>query len=185
MNRPVYTGVVPAVPDHVGKFAIILAPLADGAIGPAIVSGAVPCYIDVKQDGHRFADVTDGDASVLTSAARGAATILWKETATGQQWAVVALGAPAEPTGGIFAVKVSKDGGSAGSKDADCTFTYTVKDLLSYQIGTTMTPKRPRFTKVEYEEPGADSPGLAYYDQEGAIQLYEAVEERPKTDKCA
>ena len=183
-NQPVLTGVVPTVADHAARFVISLVPLAEGAVGPALASGVAPVRVDVADEGHRYADVNDGAAGSLKSGARGAALILWKESGTGEKWAVVRLGLPSDPLGGVFAVKVTKDGGSAGSKDADCTFTYTVTDLAGNELGTTLAPKRPRFSHVEYAQPAADSPGLAYWDDQGDLQFYEAVEEIPKTDTC-
>jgi len=183
-NQPVLTGVVPTVADHTARFVICLAPLADGAVGPALASGVSPVRVDVADEAHRYADVNNNAAGSLKSGAGGAALVLWKESGTGEKWAVVRLGLPSDPLGGVFAAKVTKDGGSAGSKDADCTFTYTVKDLAGNELGTTLTPKRPRFTHVEYAQPSADSPGLAYYDDQGALQLYDAVEEIPETDTC-
>lgn len=183
-NQPVLTGAVPTVASHTARFVICQAPLAIGAIGPALASGVSPVQVDVVEEGHRYADVKDGAAGSLKSGASGAALILWKESGTGEKWAVVRLGLPSDPLGGTFAVKVTKDGGDAGSEDADCTFTYTVKDLAGNELGTAMTPKRPRFTHVEYAQPATDSPGLAYYDDQGDLQLYEAVEEIPETDVC-
>jgi len=83
-----------------------------------------------------------------------------------------------------FMVLLTKDGGSAGSDAATCSFTYTVKSLQEHELATGKTPKRPRLTNVEYEQPSADSPGLAYYDADGNLQLYEAVEEFPKETTC-
>ena len=84
----------------------------------------------------------------------------------------------------IFRVLVTKDGGAAGSDAADCSFTYGVTSCAGATLGAGMTPKRPRLTKVEYEEPSAASPGLGYYDSDGAFQLYEAIEEFPKETTC-
>ena len=45
--------------------------------------------------------------------------------------------------------------------------------------------RRPRFANVEYNEPAEDSPGLAYFDADGTLCLYEAAEEVAKTDTAA
>lgn len=82
---------------------------------------------------------------------------------------------------GLFAVGVTKDGGDAGSPSATCSFTYTLK-VGALTLVTTKTPARPRFTNTEYNQPATNSLGLAYIDGAGALQLYEAVEEVPKTD---
>ena len=98
---------------------------------------------------------------------------------------MVKLGVPPDTLGSLFAVLVTKDGGVAGDAATDCTFTYTVKDLLGAELATALSPLRPRFAHTEYVEPGADSPGIAWYDADGDLQLLEAVEEVPKTDLVA
>jgi len=81
-----------------------------------------------------------------------------------------------------FPVTVTKDGGVAGSYSASCTFTYTIKNLSGVTIATGLTPNIPRFTNVEYAQPSANSPGMAYFTGAGAIALYSAAQEIPVTD---
>ena len=51
-------------------------------IAPGLVSGAWSAN----------ADIDDGDPSHLVSADSGAAKVLWKESGTGERWAVVQCG---------------------------------------------------------------------------------------------
>jgi hypothetical protein len=53
--------------------------------------------VDVTDEDHGYADVTDADATKLTSVSRGSAQILWKESGTGLKWATVRLGVPPAP----------------------------------------------------------------------------------------
>lgn len=98
LNQIVLDGVVPegdASSDtgHTGKFAIALEPIAVGDVGRVVVAGAVQVQINVIDEDHKFADVSDGDNTQLESAETGAARILWKEEGSGAVWAVVLIGA--------------------------------------------------------------------------------------------
>ena len=101
-NQVVLKGITPAEDDHLGRFVVLLEPLADGEIGRACVDGVCPARIDVQDADDRFADVKDADAASLLGGAFGAASILWKEDGTGVKWAVVRIGEePAVPLGVI------------------------------------------------------------------------------------
>ena len=84
----------------------------------------------------------------------------------------------------IFRVAVTEEGGVAGSAEANCAFTYTVDDLGGRELDTGLTPERPRYAKCTYETPSADSPGLAYWDADHVLHLYEVLEEIPDTTEC-
>jgi hypothetical protein len=94
-NRIVLAGVTPTS-DHFGRFAIVLEPLADGAIGRACIAGVCQVKIDMSDEGHGFAEVADGETGHLVSMESGSATILWfepfGEEGPGEKWAVVRLG---------------------------------------------------------------------------------------------
>ena len=91
------TGATPDEEDHVGKFAILLEPIADGKIGVGCLGGVCPVKIDVEDEDHGYADIADAEAGNLKSCDCGAAQILWKEDGTGTKWAVVRLGVPPAP----------------------------------------------------------------------------------------
>jgi hypothetical protein len=98
-NRLAMAGETPAEPGHVGKFAVLIEPIASGAIGRGLISGVVPVQIDVADaDAAEYADVCDGVTAYLTAGISGSARVLWRVGGTGQQWAIVVLAAgPVEP----------------------------------------------------------------------------------------
>jgi len=179
-NKVVLSGSTPAEGDHSGRFGILLEPLADGKVGMACASGVCAAHVDVQHEDHQFADIKDGDVSSLQTRESGAATILWKETGTGLKWVIVHLAGAVPPV--MFPVLVTKDGGEAGDADTDCSFTYTVNDLASFELDTALTPECSRLPKTEYAEPGADSPAVAYRNASGSLHLYHVAGEVPVTD---
>jgi len=96
-NQVALTGVEPDEDYHVGKFAILLEPIPDGKIGLACLDGVCPVKIGVEDEDHEYADVADAEAGKLRSCPLGAGQILWKESGTGEKWAVVRLGVPPSP----------------------------------------------------------------------------------------
>jgi len=99
-GRVCLTGVVPAKADHVGKFVVLIEPLADGAIGKAVAAGVVQCQVDVQSEGDQYAEVADGSYT-LASGDGGTARILSVQSGTGVKWAVVRIGnATAGESGG-------------------------------------------------------------------------------------
>lgn len=79
----------------------------------------------------------------------------------------------------IFAVQVTKTAGVAGNSTTLCTYVYTVKDVSgTTELGTSKVPKKWRNTDAKRKMlfPVAGSIGLAYYDESGTIQLFDANE---------
>lgn len=97
LHKVAFRGTTPTTL-HAGKYVILLAPIADGSIGRAYVGGACHVKIDVTDEAHTCAEVSSG-AFVLASATSGTAQILWKETGTGEKWAIVRFGIPCEGGG--------------------------------------------------------------------------------------
>ncbi|MCG3181833.1 MAG: hypothetical protein BIFFINMI_04268 [Phycisphaerae bacterium] len=91
-NRIALVGVAPADPTHLGRFAILTEPIANGKIGQAAVAGVCVAKVDVQAEDDGFADIGDGSTASLTCGPSGAATILWKESGTGEKWAIVRFG---------------------------------------------------------------------------------------------
>ena len=180
-NRFPLTGATPTTADA-GKFVILLAPCKSGSLAQALVAGVTPVLLEVVSSDHAFADVK-ASSTELKSGPTGSCQILWKESGTGTgKWAIVRV-ENASLTGGMFAVKVYKDGGVAGSASTNCTWTYTVKDFAGTNtLATTKTPLRPRYTSCQYDLPADGSYGLAFYDSSNTLQLYEAVQEKPTGD---
>lgn len=78
-----------------GYVAVTLVqPLADSAIGFAVIQGVTVAILTVVSAAHRFADVglTGGFVDSFTSHTSGQAEILWKEAGTGVKWAVLRIG---------------------------------------------------------------------------------------------
>jgi len=92
LTAPVLKGVTPDADEHAGRFVVLLEPVDAGKIGLALAVGVTPVVVDIQSADHTYADVTDQDASQLTSAENGAARILWAEAGTGPRRAVVLLG---------------------------------------------------------------------------------------------
>jgi hypothetical protein len=88
---PALAGVTPTAA-HGGRFMVMLTPTANGAIGTAMIDGVCAVKVNVTDEAHAFADVADGQAGYLASGSSGSAAILWKESGTGQKWAIVRLG---------------------------------------------------------------------------------------------
>lgn len=87
------------------------------------------------------------------------------------------------PRSGLFAVKVTQTGGSAGDATTQCSFTYTVKTLDGTTIGTGMTPQKKRASVGAYEAPAANSYGTAFYDEDGDLVLFDP-NEVPDPETC-
>lgn len=88
---PYHSGKLPADPDHVGQFAIILEPLADGKTGDAAVAGVCQVKLNVAAD-ENFADIEAGKTTLKVSKT-GSAAILWKEADSGEdKWGIVRFG---------------------------------------------------------------------------------------------
>jgi len=96
MSRgPVMSCVTPADPDHLGAFVVLLEPIAAGAVGRAMVQGAVPVQVDFTDtDPNTWADISDGVAANLKAMATGSARILWRTGDpgdTGVEWCICEL----------------------------------------------------------------------------------------------
>lgn len=173
-EKPTVAGDLPALATHLGKFVVTLEYADASAFVTAVASGIVAVQIDVLDADHRYADVKDADAAKLQSRAMGAARIIWKESGTGTKWAIVNIGVlpPA-----LFPVQVDQTGGSAGNATTQCSFTYTVRDLSGYQIGTGMTPlkRRPAVGAMSAVDPSFGW-GTGFYDTDGTFKLWDANE---------
>lgn len=73
----------------------------------------------------------------------------------------------------LFPVNVTQTGGAAGSDSAACSFTYTVNNLDSDQLGTAMSPTWAREAKGKKV---AATHGTGYYNAGGTFVLYQVDE---------
>lgn len=126
-EAPRFTGETPAA-GHAGKFAVLLEPIANGAVGRAVFAGLALCRVYVNDAGDGFADVKAADATQLDSGTSGSAVILWKDSGTGTQWAIVRLGGTGaddhlfivsgdDTTPGDLETKLAATGGVTGYLD--------------------------------------------------------------------
>jgi hypothetical protein len=160
-SRPGLQGVSPTLTDHLGKFVVLLRPLTQGAIGPAIISGVVPRKVKIEstasnpltgQSWYQYADVEASTMSRLILRPYGAAQVLWKaSTSTGDQWALVRIGPPS----GIVTLRgtLSASLSQGGYADASLTFkgsnyTQRVYDLLMKSGATAIASGKK--IKAEY-----------------------------------
>jgi len=95
---PLY-GVAPAAGTHEGRFAVTLEAIPSGAFGFAMLSGVVPCKVNISNSDEPSynisdlrADIVDGVTANLKVSAGGSAEVLWIESGTGVNWAIVRLG---------------------------------------------------------------------------------------------
>jgi hypothetical protein len=97
---PAFSGIVPT-DDHVlvGKFAILLEPVPNGAIALACIAGSTIFRVNVVAEDDSFADLESGTTDALVSTFNGPIQIIWKESGTGDgKLAVGRWGGRAKPT---------------------------------------------------------------------------------------
>lgn len=98
-RHAVFSGILPAEPDHVGKFGVALDAVPQGRIGRFLVDGLALARVAVRADGFgaigdQFADIQHGTHR-LRSGSAGAARILAAEPVEGgsdDDWCWVKLG---------------------------------------------------------------------------------------------
>jgi photosystem II stability/assembly factor-like uncharacterized protein len=78
---------------------VLLQPLEPNEIGRAMAAGICPARMNITDERHEFADVGEEGGFELESATTGAASILWKEHATGSQWTMIRF--PVGGSGGL------------------------------------------------------------------------------------
>lgn len=82
----------------------------------------------------------------------------------------------------VIPVSCTKDGGSAGDEDNDCSFTYTISPVFgSGTLDTDLTPKKDRYPKTTYKQSGGY--GLAVYT-DGSWELLIVYSEIPDPQTC-
>lgn len=81
--------------------------------------------------------------------------------------------------GAIFRVNLTQTGGSNGTQSTAPTYTYTATDLNSNQLGTGLSPERPRPNGAVT----AATKGTGYYNTSGTFVLAEAWE-TPGSGHC-
>ncbi|MDD5598461.1 MAG: hypothetical protein PHV82_10990 [Victivallaceae bacterium] len=86
---PVFSGKKVSADNKDMPFAILQTPLELEKIGKALLLGVTPAKINIGNESHEYAKL---DASELVSTSSGVGRILWKESGTGEKWALLQLG---------------------------------------------------------------------------------------------
>lgn len=186
INNPIMTGEKPTLASDFNNFGVCLEPIRKGKSGRICISGLCAAQVNCLNTSDVYADVTDNDATQLTSGSDGAAYIVEAVNAgSGKQWCWVILG-KGIMQGAPFYVSVKQNGGVSGTnKTVSCTWTY---DL--YPLGNTsgtkyntsvLTPKQWRFTVTQYT---AGTLGLAVRDLSGNLVLLQVFDEVPNSASC-
>jgi hypothetical protein len=178
-------GIKPTL-SHRGRFVVLLQPLAAGEMGLGVIAGVTICRVYFPQAGYRFAEPAvdeDEPAAPLTAQAYGPAQILWADDMgkDGVAWCIVRIG---NDTRGVeFKVRCFIDGGTAGSLNSTCSWTYTVRTLDDVLIATSKTPQRRRLLNTPYTPTPSGAIGCGYFNLDGEFILYDA-NETPQTQAC-
>ena len=151
-NTPALVGVTPTAASHTGAFAVLQGPIKTGEIGLALLEGVVPVQVNVTRTDHRFAEVTNNDPAKLTSAAGGAAQLLYAASSTGVQWLLVRLGKAAAVTGTPYVMLPA-----ATETEAAQTDTWDVTAQPAGKLGVKF-----RVSRIAYNDAG-DQKLYAYY----------------------
>lgn len=124
----------PGTPADGKNYGILQEPIPANGIGMAAASGVTHAIVNVTNAAHKYAAASNGVLAKLVSAVSGPIAILYRETGTGDKWAVVAFtGNPATGLPGGT--------GSIGVREADLSPSLTgITDLVFDQAdGFTVT----------------------------------------------
>ncbi len=96
-TKNVFEGVEPVYPDHFSNWVIILKDALDDEIVPALRVGRIVVNLQLKEEWHKYADISDvgspDDTLRLVSGDVGFARILHVESGgTGDKWATIDVG---------------------------------------------------------------------------------------------
>jgi hypothetical protein len=86
---PVFSGKKVSADNKDKPFAILQVPLESGKLGKAMLQGITPVKVNIGNESHKYAKLS---ATGLVSGGNGIGGILWKESGTGDKWALLQLG---------------------------------------------------------------------------------------------
>jgi hypothetical protein len=86
---PVFSGKKVSADNKDKPFAILQVPIESEKIGKAQLQGISPVKINIGNESHKYAKLS---ATGLVSTSIGIGRILWKESGTGEKWALLQLG---------------------------------------------------------------------------------------------
>lgn len=124
-----FKGAIPDRSTHTSRFVVLQEPIKDGAIGRAMLCGYTPCLVQVAHPQLEYADITNDDATKLSSAGHGSARIIIAPASSGLHLCYVQLGVPGmrilpgKTTGshGVNAVETIQILDDDGDPIDDCT----------------------------------------------------------------
>ncbi len=106
-NIPVFEAELVTSENNEKPYGILQKPLQQNECGPAMLAGITPVKVVIDDESHEFAKP---DENGLKSSNKGLARILWKESDTGEKWAVIHLGgAAASACRGPFEVVIEDE----------------------------------------------------------------------------
>jgi hypothetical protein len=155
LQEVTFSGIEP-VAESRGRFGILMEPAPIDRVVRAWVAGVCQVRVDLTDTAHAFAEIEAGETGMLVSGDTGSAELLWCESdgggygyTTGQQWALVRLGAVASvvqiartttsitarssATYGSGSAKIQSDSGTALVDDGT---TVTVKNMTDKTIAS-------------------------------------------------
>ena len=91
-NRISFIVDFPQFPDNVAKFGILQEPVAEDLFAKAAFAGLSVVEIDMIDENHTAAEITQNENKFLTSNDTGSAKIMFVEPGTGVKFAVVRIG---------------------------------------------------------------------------------------------
>ena len=109
---------------HEMRFVILQEPIPQDKCGRAMISGTTPAVLDVKDEKHDYAWPIADNSALLETAVFGVCRILWKESGTGEKWAVVQF-----PSNDFPRVVIKNASGSTIQDGAACMVT-SVGDIF-------------------------------------------------------
>ena len=86
---PVFSGKKVSADNKDKPFAILQVPLESEKLGKALLQGITPVKVNIGNESHKYAKLS---AAGLVSTSSGSGRILWKESGTGEKWALLQLG---------------------------------------------------------------------------------------------
>jgi hypothetical protein len=169
-----FAGITPTTASHAGKFAVLTEPIIDGESGQAVVYGICAAQVNIVTSGDKWCDVTNSDATKLTSGSTGSAQILFAPSGTGTKWCVIRIGGSASES--LIPVSLTTDGGADGDQSTAPTYTYKwpVNYITAVEIkkadGSRQTGLGPLFAR-NIGTFNRATKGLVYMDANGDPQL--------------
>jgi hypothetical protein len=139
-NQPVvFGGVVPSSVNHSdSRFVITAEPIANNSIGRAYSTGCVPTKVYIYDQKHNFADIIDNDKTRLKSTEYGPVAILWKESGTGEKWAVIRFGATPPSVNLVRRAKLTSGAGTGNTITANLYDSSGIEQTSGNEAGVTV-----------------------------------------------